>query len=317
MVDRIVDNLGEEPGSRVRMGGREEPARRLWIGGREEPARRLRIGGREQPGRRLRIAVLGIGEAGGAIAGELAALSVEVSCWDPAVDEPPPGTRAAGDARHAAVGADAILSVNSASVALEVAREVAPALEPGQLYADLNTSAPSLKVELAAVFRPTGALFADVALMAPVPSNGLRTPALVSGPGAERFVAMFGVLGMPAQITGDEPGAAAARKLLRSVFMKGIAAAAIESLAAAGAEGCEEWLHDELAQVLDRADSALLERLITGSRRHARRRVQEMRAAEEMLAAFGIEPRVARASAGWLAQLEAEGVRGSHPDSRS
>ncbi len=270
-----------------------------------------------EPRRRLQIAVLGIGEAGGAIAGDLAAQSVEVSCWDPAVDEPPPGIRAAGDARGAAGGADAILSVNSASAALDVAREVAPVLEPGQLYADLNTSAPSLKVELAAVLRRTGALFADVALMAPVSGNGLRTPALVSGRGAERFVAMFGPLGMPAQITGDEPGAAAARKLLRSVFMKGIAAAAIESLAAARAAGCEDWLHGELAQVLDHADSALLNRLIAGSRRHARRREQEMQAAQEMLSELGVTPRISRAAAGWLAQLDAEGVRVSCRDSRS
>lgn len=268
-------------------------------------------------GRGLRVAVIGLGEAGGAIAAGLAAVSADVSCWDPAVDQAPPGARAAADGPGAVAGAHAVLSVNAASVALGVAREVLPVLEPGQLYADLNTGAPSLKAQLAATVRPAGALFADVALMAPVPGNGLRTPCLVSGPGAERFVAMFGPLGMPAEITGDEPGAAAARKLLRSVFMKGIAAAAIESLAAASAAGCEDWLHGELADVLEQADSALLERLITGSRRHARRRVQEMRAAEEMLAALGVEPRVARASAGWLAQLDAEGVRGGYQDSRS
>ncbi|MBV9005043.1 MAG: NAD(P)-dependent oxidoreductase [Solirubrobacterales bacterium] len=262
-------------------------------------------------GRRLRIAVIGIGEAGGAIAADLATRPLDVSCWDPAVGEPPPGARAAGDARDAAAGADAILSVNSASAALRVAREVAPALEPGQLYADLNTSAPALKVELAALVRPTGALFADVALMAPVLGNRLRTPCLVSGPGAERFLALFGPLGMPAQITGTEPGVAAARKLLRSVFMKGIAAAAIESLAAASASGCEDWLHDEIAQVLDQADPALLDRLITGSRRHAQRREQEMQAAQEMLSELGVRPRVSRAAAGWLAQLQSEVVRGS------
>jgi 3-hydroxyisobutyrate dehydrogenase-like beta-hydroxyacid dehydrogenase len=242
-------------------------------------------------GRGLRVAVLGVGEAGRAIATDLAALPIEVSCWDPAVDEPPHGARAAADPQDAAAGADTVLSVNSASVALDLAREVAPALRPG--------------------LHPTGALFVDVALMAPVPGNGLRTPALVSGPGADRFTAIFGPLGMPAQIAGAEPGVAAARKLLRSVFMKGIAAAAIESLAAASAAGCEDWLHGELAQVLDQANAALLERLITGSRRHARRREQEMQAAQEMLTELGVQPRVAAAAAGWLAQLQSEVVRGS------
>lgn len=268
------------------------------------------FGRRDSVGQRLRVAVIGLGEAGGAIAADLAALPVDVSCWDPAVDEPPPGAKAAPDARRAAAGADAVLSVNSASVALEVARDLAPSLERGQLYADLNTSAPSLKTELAALLRPTGALFADVALMAPVPGNGLRTPCLVSGAGAERYAELLGPVGMPVQVVGAEPGVAAERKLLRSVFMKGIAAAAIESLAAASAAGCEEWLHGELAQVLDEADPALLERLLSGSRRHALRREQEMQAAVQMLSELGVQPRVSRAAAGWLAQLQAEVARG-------
>ena len=39
-----------------------------------------------------------------------------------------------------------------------------------------------------------------------------------------------------------EAGAAAARKLVRSVFYKGLAAAVTEALRAARAAGCEQWL---------------------------------------------------------------------------
>ena len=67
---------------------------------------------------------------------------------------------------------------------------------------------------------------------------------------------------------------AATRKLLRSVFMKGLAAAALESLHAARAAECEPWLRAELASVL-RADASLLDRLVEGSARHAARRVEE------------------------------------------
>jgi 3-hydroxyisobutyrate dehydrogenase-like beta-hydroxyacid dehydrogenase len=216
--------------------------------------------------------------------------------------------RRAASAASAVAHATAVLSVNAAAAALEVARELAPALAPGQLYADLNTAAPGLKVQLASVIQPTGAFFVDVALMTPVPGRGLRTPGLASGPGARRFVDLFGRLGMPVEVIGQEPGDAAARKLLRSVFMKGIAAAAIESLAAARAEGCEEWLHGELAEVFQGADAALLEHLLTGSRRHAARRRHEMDAAAEMLSELGVQPRVCVAAAGWLGQLDAEGA---------
>ena len=78
------------------------------------------------------------------------------------------------------------------------------------------------------------ALFADVALVGVVPNTGLPTPALASGDGAERFAEIFRPLGMPVEVVGSRPGDAAGLKLLRSVFMKGLAAAAIETLEAAG-----------------------------------------------------------------------------------
>jgi 3-hydroxyisobutyrate dehydrogenase-like beta-hydroxyacid dehydrogenase len=160
---------------------------------------------------------------------------------------------------------------------------------------------------VAEVVSPTGAAFADVALMDVVPGHGLRTPALVSGPGAGDFARCLGALGMPVEVLGSEPGAAATRKLLRSVFMKGLAATCLESTRAARAAGCEDWMHEEIAGVLSAADGALLDRLLTGSARHATRRVHEVRDARELLGELGIEPRVTAAAEGWLSQLEREG----------
>jgi 3-hydroxyisobutyrate dehydrogenase-like beta-hydroxyacid dehydrogenase len=254
----------------------------------------------------LTIALLGLGEAGSAIAGDLVAAGAVVRGFDPAGARDLAGVELAEDARAAAQGSDVILSVNAATAALAVAGSAAGALTPGQVYADLNSAGAALKRAVADVVAPTGAAFADVALMAPVPGNGLRTPALVSGPGAGAFAERLGPLGMPVEVLGDEPGQAAARKLLRSVFMKGLAAASIESLRAAQRAGCEQWLHDEIAAVLTGADAALLDRLLTGSARHAARRRGEMRDARELLAELGVEPRVTVAAEGWLAQLEAE-----------
>jgi 3-hydroxyisobutyrate dehydrogenase-like beta-hydroxyacid dehydrogenase len=252
----------------------------------------------------LTIALLGLGEAGSAIAGDLVAAGAVVRGFDPARANTPDGVDRAPDATTAAADSDVVLSVNAASAAVAVAGSAAAALRPGQVYADLNATGAKLKREVADVVAPTGAAFADVALMAPVPGNGLRTPALVSGPGAAAFKERLGALGMPIEVLGDEPGQAAARKLLRSVFMKGLAAASIESLRAAQAAGCEQWLHDEIATVLD---EALLDRLLTGSQRHATRRISEMRDARELLAELGVEPRITTAAEGWLAQLEREG----------
>jgi 3-hydroxyisobutyrate dehydrogenase-like beta-hydroxyacid dehydrogenase len=146
--------------------------------------------------------------------------------------------------------------------------------------------------------------------MGPVPARGLRTPALASGPGAERFAELFGALGMAVTVVGAEPGAAAARKLTRSVFMKGLAAAVGEALAAAERLDCEEWLYAELEHTLTDADAALLRRLVDGSRRHAARRGEEMAAAVAMLEELGVEPRVAAAAEAWLRSLAESEVPG-------
>jgi 3-hydroxyisobutyrate dehydrogenase-like beta-hydroxyacid dehydrogenase len=200
-----------------------------------------------------------------------------------------------------------VLSVNSADAAIFAAKSVVGALVPGQLFADLNSAGAPLKQELATLVAPSGALFADVALMAPVPGRGLRTPALVSGSGAELFAERMGSVGMPVEAIGTEPGQAAVRKLLRSVFMKGLAAAVVESLAAASAAGCEDWLREEIAAALASADGALVERFETGSRKHAARRVHEVEDASALLRDLGVEPRVSEAAGGWLRELRDDG----------
>jgi 3-hydroxyisobutyrate dehydrogenase-like beta-hydroxyacid dehydrogenase len=256
------------------------------------------------------IGMVGLGEAGSAIAADLIGAGASVRGWDPAASGPE-GVTQAKDAPDAAAGADIVMSANAAAVALDVARSVAPALRDGQLFADLNTAAPVLKRELSEAIASTGALFADVALIGPVPGNGLSTPALVSGPGAERFAALLAPLGMPVTVVGPEAGEAAARKLARSVFAKGLAAAIGESLAAAERLGFEEWLYADLERTLEAADGALLQRLIEGSRLHAARRVDEMEAAVGMLEDAGVEPRIASASEAWLRSLARESEAGA------
>src|SRR5512134_2990665 len=143
------------------------------------------------------IAILGIGEAGGTLARDLIAKGVQVRGWDPEPRMIPDGLDFAPSNPAAASGADIVLSVNWASVAVEVATEVAPVLQPGQLFADMNTAAPQLKRDIAPIIEEAGALFIDGALMDPVPPKGLGTQVYASGSGAERFAQRMIPLGMP------------------------------------------------------------------------------------------------------------------------
>jgi 3-hydroxyisobutyrate dehydrogenase-like beta-hydroxyacid dehydrogenase len=260
--------------------------------------------------RRITVAVLGLGEAGALIASDVAAGGASMRGWDPARATAPAGVSLAGGDHDAVRGAEAVLSVNSAAAALEAARSVADALEPGVLFADLNAAAPALKRAVGEVVADGGALFADVALLRPVPGRGIQTPALVSGPGAERFATLFGGYGMPVTPVGREPGAATARKLARSVFTKGQAAAIGEALEAADSLGCREWLEEDIQRTLIDADSAFFRRAVEGSVRHAARRADEITAAVAMLEELGVEPRVASAARSWLYALAAERTAG-------
>jgi 3-hydroxyisobutyrate dehydrogenase-like beta-hydroxyacid dehydrogenase len=251
----------------------------------------------------LTVAVLGLGEAGGTIASGLAAEGCAVRGWDPDPARGAADVERATGPTQAVAGADLVLSLATAAHALDAAASVASALGPAQLYADLNTAAPALKRDVAEAVAPTGAGFADVALLGVVPAQGVGTPALASGAGAERFAELVRPVGMPVRVVGSEPGEAAGLKLLRSVFMKGLAAAALESIEAASRHGTDEWIRGEIAQVIG---ELLLDRLLSGSVRHAERRQDEMHAAAAYLHELGVEPRVAEAAAGWLRQLADE-----------
>lgn len=248
----------------------------------------------------MEVAVLGLGEAGSRIAADLVAAGCTVRGWDPL--RRPAGIPGAASDREAVGGADVVLSMTTAAFALDAAASAAGALDKNAIYADLNTSAPQLKRQLAATLSVP---FADVALIGVVPSLGLAIPALVSGAGAERFAQLFRPLGMPVEVVGAQPGDAAGLKLLRSIFMKGVAVAAIEALEAARAAGAEDRVRGDIASVLG---EPLLDRLLSGSRLHAARRVDEMQAAAAYARELGIEPRVATAAAEWLAQLRGDGV---------
>jgi 3-hydroxyisobutyrate dehydrogenase-like beta-hydroxyacid dehydrogenase len=87
------------------------------------------------------------------------------------------------------------------------------------------------------------------------------------------------------------------------VFYKGLAAAVLEALAGAAAAGVEDWLHENIAAELAGFDHRTIDRLVEGSRTHARRRTDEMAAAAEQLRELGVPPRIATATHDLLAQL--------------
>jgi len=249
-----------------------------------------------------RIAVLGLGEAGAEIARDLVAAGADVRGYDPKglVVE---GVEVRTSEADAVRDADLVLSVNSSHDALTALLNALPALRAGTVWADLNTASPKVKAALVEELAGRDVPVVDVALMSPVPGKRLRTPMLASGGGAARYAEVLAGLGSEVAIQPGPAGEAISRKLLRSVFYKGLAAAVVEALAAAEAAGCADWLRGNIGAELAGLDERAVDRQVDGTHRHARRRTDEMTAAAEQLVDLGVAPRVTAATRDLLADL--------------
>ncbi|MGY1643361.1 DUF1932 domain-containing protein [Geodermatophilus sp. SYSU D00703] len=249
-----------------------------------------------------RIALLGLGEAGAEIGRDLVAAGADVRGYDPKgiVVE---GVQPRGSEAEAVADADLVLSANSSHDAVTALGNALPALRPGTVWADLNTASPGVKAALVEQLAGRDVPVVDVALMSPVPGRGLRTPMLVSGEGADRYAHVLAGFGIQVTVQPGPAGEAISRKLLRSVFYKGLAAAVVEALAAAEAAGCADWLRGDISAELAGFDERTIDRLVDGTHRHARRRADEMTAAADQLTELGVPPRIAAAARDLLVEL--------------
>ena len=249
------------------------------------------------------ITILGLGEAGRHYAQGLRDVGARVRGFDPFQDVRDLGIDQRDRLAEAVEGADVVLSLVGPGPAIEVAESALPHLRDDAIYADLNTTAPQIKQQIAHLAESHGRRMADVAVLAPVPRDGHRTALLASGVGADGFVAAMAPFGMPITVVPGAAGEAARLKLLRSVFMKGLAALVIESLGAARVTGSDEWLRDRIAQELGEGGAALVDRLVSGSYEHAPRREQEVRASLAELEASGQPADMTRATLAWFQRI--------------
>jgi 3-hydroxyisobutyrate dehydrogenase-like beta-hydroxyacid dehydrogenase len=250
----------------------------------------------------MRAAVLGLGEAGTIYARELAAAGFDVRGFDVrSISKPLDGVTVTTEVSEAVRGADLVVSVTTAAGALDAASSAHPHLGADAVYADLNASSPTRKAEVAKVLE--GTLFADVAVLAPVARGGLNTPALVAGSGAQRFADILAPFATSIEVIDGPAGAAAGRKLLRSIFMKALATTVLESLAAGRAAGSEDWVRNQIVAELDSGGARLVERLVTGTAAHAERRLHEMEDTREYIHELGTPDEMTSATISWLSAI--------------
>ena len=202
------------------------------------------------------IGILGFGEAGSAFARVLAGQGAVVWAFDKAWSKSasgPPLNDYAGEhsIRFCSLAdllavADIVLSTVTTDAALDAARACVADLRAHQYYCDLNSTAPTIKVELDGLIGPTGAMFVEGAILGAIGVTGGRTKILLGGVHAEGLSGTLNKFGLETSAYSIEIGKASTFKMLRSIFSKGMEALVIELLLAGRKAGLEDDLWQEI-----------------------------------------------------------------------
>lgn len=205
--------------------------------------------------------------------------------------------------------ANYVLSTVTTQVAVEVAASCALHLGPGQIYVDLNSMAPSRKVEVGRIVRGSGADFVEGAILGAVGATGAGTRVLVGGEKANQAAETLTRLGLQVSYYSAKIGQASMFKMLRSVFSKGLEALLLEFLLAGRRAGIEQ---DVWQDIVDFMTCNPFEQVASNwVRTHAvacERRYQEMTQVEDTLRDIGIEPIMTAATEAFFSRSLALGL---------
>lgn len=206
-------------------------------------------------------------------------------------------------------GSKVVISSVKGDVSLEVATQAAEFLTPGQIFADLNNAAPSVKARAAEIINAKGAGFADISLLELPIQVEHRALMYVSGDSAEKFKQIMDRFHMNINVIPGEAGMAASIKALVNIFQKGVQSVYLEFAACTKKAGIdinllEPLLVKPLINLPREKDMAFW--LIRGALL-AKRKAGEMKEVLKMVEDLGIYPIMLEATIqrlAWAAQFD-------------
>lgn len=259
---------------------------------------------------RTRIALIGYGEVGQTLAGDLGSTGFDDLCaWDRLFPDPSSlpsivaakskDVRAAAAMAAALDGRTLVICAVTAGDCLSAAREAATSIAPQAFYLDLNSVSPHTRREAASVIEAAGARYVEAAVMSPIAPKRIASSILIGGPHAETFAPLARALGFTGvRIFGASVGQASAVKMCRSVLVKGLEALLTESLLAARRYGIEPTVLESLQDLFPNENWEVKARyFISRSLQHGARRAEEMQEAARAVAEVGVEPTMSLACA--------------------
>ncbi|MFZ5689848.1 MAG: DUF1932 domain-containing protein [Pseudomonadota bacterium] len=268
-----------------------------------------------------RIAFLGFGEAGQAMAAGLREDGVaDIAVWDILFPEPAgaslieaanrTGVRVAASAADAVRDAAIVIAAVTAASSFDAAQSVLGQLQGHPFYLDVNSVSPGRKQATAQLLGGE-ARYVDVAIVSAIYPARHKSPMMLAGPHADAAAPLLAALGMKTQIVGDEIGAAAAIKMIRSVMIKGIEALTLECFLAAERAGVVDQVAASLRNNYPGVDwHAMAEYNIERMASHGIRRAAEMREVAATLREFGVKPLM---TAGTIERQQQLGEIGRQP----
>lgn len=269
-----------------------------------------------------RISFIGFGEAGQAMAAGLRADGVaDIAAWDILFPETAgarlidaakaPGVRVASSAADAVRDAEIVIAAVTAASSYEAAQSVVGHLQGQPLYLDVNSVSPGRKQATAKLLGDEGR-YVDVAIVSAIYPARHKSPMMLAGPHAAAAEPVLASLGMKTQIVGDEVGAAAAIKMIRSVMIKGIEALTLECFLAASRAGVADQVAASLHNNYPGVDwHKMSEYNIERMASHGVRRAAEMREVADTLRELGVRPLM---TAGTIERQQQLGEIGRRPE---
>jgi len=240
----------------------------------------------------MKIGIIGAGEVGLTYARPWSAAGHEILLCDL---QPSPAAQAfaAGlglsiynSVAEVVPACDVVVSCVFGTVSLTVAEQALSSMQKNALFIDMTTADPGQIRTAAARAIELDVQYVDVAILGAIALTHEKTNLLGAGVGIGSAKSLYSSVGAPLKaIEGGAAGDAAAIKILRSVFTKGLEALTIECFMAAEQQGVTDKLHDALSDIDQASLRDFLGALVRTHVVHAPRRLKEVEEAERQLRA--------------------------------
>lgn len=207
-----------------------------------------------------------------------------------------------------------------ANKTLGVAQSLIDSYRENLVYVDVSAATPEIKKQAARIVEAGGSLYVDAAMLGPLPVYKHKVPISASGKGTDLFIDSLAEYGMQITKISDNPGDASALKLIRSIYMKGIVGLMVEFLEAAKKYEVEDDAISSINETMNaKTFVETMNRLVTGSALHAKRRAIELGGSIEMLKGSHIDASISIAAQKKLERLAdlniPEKYNGNKPES--